>query len=103
MKIRRNRSVNHYPDIADIRFEGLFKAKRALSLFRLSVGTSSQNSKRFMKDTGLLRCARMGPNRTLFSLRHSYAGFALLNNGRVILMLAIQFDDSISKIERCRA
>ena len=56
-----------------------------------------------MKDTGLLRCARMGPNRTLFSLRHSYAGFALLNNGRVILMLAIQFDDSIAKIERYRA
>jgi|TARA_B110000495_G_C22745868_1_gene437171 hypothetical protein len=44
VKIRRNRSVIHCPDIADIRFEGLFKAKRALSLFRLSDGTSSQNS-----------------------------------------------------------
>jgi hypothetical protein len=43
MKIRLNRSVNHCPDIADIRLEGLFKAKRDLSLFRLSDGTSSQN------------------------------------------------------------
>ena len=53
-----------------------------------------------MIDTGLLTRARTGQNRTLYSFRHTYATFALLNDGKDIHTLAIQMGTSISMIER---
>ena len=69
------------PDVADMSFEDLVKAKIDLPVFRLSDGTSSQN-------------------RTLYSFRHTYATFALLNDGMDIHTLAIQMGTSIAMIER---
>jgi integrase len=92
------------PDIADMSFEELVKAKPDLPVFRLPDGTASQNLrrtfKRLMIDTGLLTCAGTGQNRTLYSFRHTYATFALLNDGIDIHTLAIQMGTSIAMIER---
>ena len=85
-------------------FEELVKAKIDLPVFSLSDGTASQNLrqtfKRLMIDTGLLTCPRTGQNRTLYSFRHTYATFALLNDGMDIHTLAIQMGTSIAMIER---
>ena len=92
------------PDVTDMSFEELVKAKIDLPVFRLPDGTASQNLrqtfKRLMIDTGLLKCARTGQNRTLYSYRHTYATFALLNDGMDIHTLAIQMGTSIAMIER---
>jgi integrase len=53
-----------------------------------------------MIDTGLLICPRTGQNRTLYSFRHTYATFALLNDGMDIHTLAIQMGISIAMIAR---
>ena len=92
------------PDVTDMSFEELVKAKIDLPVFRLPDGTASQNLrqtfKRLMIDTGLLKCARTGQNRTLYSYRHTHATFALLNDGMDIHTLAIQMGTSIAMIER---
>ena len=73
-------------------------------MFKLSDGTLSQNLrktfKKLMIDTGLLTCPLTGQNRTLYSFRHTYATFALLNDGMDIHTLAIQMGISIAMIER---
>ena len=53
-----------------------------------------------MINTGLLICQRTGQNRILYSFRHTYAKFALLNDGIDIHTLAIQMGTSIAMIER---
>ena len=53
-----------------------------------------------MIDTGLLICHRTGQNGILYSFRHTYATFALLNDGMDIHTLAIQMGISIAMIER---
>ena len=59
-----------------------------------------QNFRKFVTDTGLITCPRTGQNRTLYSLRHTYATFALLNDGMDIHALAVQMGTSIGMIER---
>ena len=91
-------------DIKHMSFEQLLKARLDVPLFRLSDGTVSKNIhqtfRAFMKDSGLLKCPRTGQNRTLYSLRHTYATFALLNDGMDIHALAVQMGTSIGMIER---
>jgi integrase len=53
-----------------------------------------------MKESKLIKCPRTGLNRTLYSLRHTYATFALINDGMDIHALAIQMGTSIGMIER---
>jgi integrase len=73
-------------------------------VFRLPDGTVSKNIhqtfRKFVTDAGLITCPRTGQNRTLYSLRHTYATFALLNDGMDIHALAIQMGTSIGMIER---
>ena len=92
------------PDVADVSFEELIKKRVDLPVFRLPDGTASQNLrqtfKRLMIDTGLLTCPRTGLDRTLYSFRHTYATFALLNDGMDIHTLAIQMGTSIGMIEK---
>lgn len=91
-------------DIKYMSFEQLLKARLDVPLFRLPDGTVSKNIhqtfRAFMKDSGLLKCPRTGQNRTLYSLRHTYATFALLNDGMDIHALAVQMGTSIGMIER---
>ena len=72
--------------------------------FDLPDGTASANLRQtfkiFMKDTGLLTCPRTGQDRTLYSLRHTYATFSLLNDGMDVHTLAVQMGTSILMIER---
>jgi len=91
-------------DIKHIPFEDLLKQRVDLPVFRLPDGTVSKNIhqtfRKFVTDTGLITCPRTGQNRTLYSLRHTYATFALLNDGMDIHALAIQMGTSIGMIER---
>jgi len=91
-------------DIKYIPFEDLLKQRIYLPVFRLPDGTVSKNIhqtfRKFVTDTGLITCPRTGQNRTLYSLRHTYATFALLNDGMDIHALAIQMGTSIGMIER---
>jgi hypothetical protein len=92
------------PDIAGMSFEQLIKSKLAAPVFRLPDGTASANLRQtfkiLMKDTGLLTCPRTGQDRTLYSLRHTYATFSLLNDGMDVHTLAVQMGTSILMIER---
>ena len=80
------------------------KARLEQPVFRLPDGTASANLRQtfkiFMKDTGLLTCPRTGQDRTLYSLRHTYATFSLLNDGMDVHTLAVQMGTSILMIER---
>jgi integrase len=91
-------------DIKYIPFEDLLKQRIDLPVFRLPDGTVSKNIhqtfRKFVTDTGLITCPRTWQNRTLYSLRHTYATFALLNDGMDIHALAIQMGTSIGMIER---
>jgi integrase len=91
-------------DIRHIPFEDLLKQRINLPVFRLPDGTVSKNIhqtfRKFVTDTGLITCPRTNQNRTLYSLRHTYATFALLNDGMDIHALAIQMGTSIGMIER---
>ena len=91
-------------DIRHIPFEDLLKQRIDLPVFRLPDGTVSKNIhqtfRKFVTDAGLITCPRTNQNRTLYSLRHTYATFALLNDGMDIHALAIQMGTSIGMIER---
>lgn len=91
-------------DIKHMSFEQLIKDRVDLPVFRLPDGTVSKNLhqtfRAFLTETGLIKCPRTGQNRTLYSLRHTYATFALLNDGMDIHALAIQMGTSIGMIER---
>ena len=52
-----------------------------------------------MRDTGLLK-NEDGQNRTLYSLRHTYATFELLQNGTDIHTLSKHMGNSAAMIER---
>jgi integrase len=82
----------------------LLKQRLDLPVFRLRDGTVTnalhQTFRNFLKENELLICPRTGQARTLYSLRHSYATFALLNDGMDIHTLAIQMGTSIQMIER---
>ncbi|RKE97883.1 tyrosine-type recombinase/integrase [Sulfitobacter guttiformis] len=91
-------------DIKHIPFEQLLKNKVDLPVFRLPDGTVSKNLhqtfRAFVTETGLITCPRTAQNRTLYSLRHTYATFSLLNDGMDIHALAVQMGTSIGMIER---
>lgn len=90
-------------DIKGMSFEALLKAKLNKPVFRLSDGTVTKNLrqtfKAFLKEKGLLVCPRTGQSRTLYSLRHTYATFALVTDGMEIHTLAKQMGTSIKMIE----
>lgn len=92
------------PDIAGMTFEELIKAQLDEPVFRLPDGTVTKNLRQtfraLMDHTGLLKCPRTGESRTLYSLRHTYATFALLNDGMDVHTLAVQMGTSIQMIER---
>jgi integrase len=90
-------------DIKDIAFNELFSQQVPQFLFRYSNGYQppSMNGtfKRLMRDTGLLKNTE-GQNRTLYSLRHTYATLELLNNKTDIHTLSKQMGNSAAMIEK---
>lgn len=85
-------------------FYDVLKQKLDLPVFCLPDGTVTehlrQTFKAFLKDAGLLTCPKTGQDRTLYSLRHTYATFALVNDGMDIHALARQMGTSVPMIER---
>ena len=92
------------PDISEMDFQDLLQRRLDKPVFRLPDGTRTTNLRQtfqiFMENSGLLVCPRTGLNRTLYSFRHMYATFALLNDGLDIHTLAIQMGTSIQMIEQ---
>jgi hypothetical protein len=90
-------------DICNIEFEELFKTRVKHKLFRISNNyqppSLNGTFRRLMRDCGLLK-SNEGQTRTLYSLRHTYATFELLENGTDIHTLAKQLGNSAAMIER---
>jgi integrase len=90
--------------IKDIEFYAMLKQKLDLPVFCLPDGTVTDNLrqtfKAFLTKHDLLICPKTGDNRVLYSLRHTYATFALVNDGMDIHALAQQMGTSIGMIER---
>lgn len=91
-------------DIRGMTFEQLLKSNCDKQVFRLSDGTASMNLrqtfKAYVTEIGLLKCPRTGIDRTLYSLRHTYATLALIKDGMEIHTLAKQMGTSITMIEQ---
>ena len=94
----RTDAIKHMP------FQVMLKTKMDLPVFCLPDGTVTehlrQTFKAFLKDADLLKCPKTGQDRTLYSLRHTYATFALINDGMEIHALAKQMGTSIGMIEQ---
>jgi integrase len=90
-------------DICDLSFETTFAERVPHKLFRFSDGyqppSLNGTFRRLMRDTGLLK-NEDGQNRTLYSLRHTYATFELLRGGTDIHTLSKQMGNSAAMIER---
>ncbi|WP_108646661.1 tyrosine-type recombinase/integrase [Polynucleobacter rarus] len=90
-------------DICNIEFEELFKTRVKHKLFRISNNyqppSLNGTFRRLMRDCGLLK-SNEGQTRTLYSLRHTYATFELLENHTDIHTLAKQMGNSAAMIER---
>jgi integrase len=91
-------------DIKDIPFEQLIEQGHNKFVFRLNDGTQTtslgQTFEILLKDAGLLVDRRTDQNRTLYSLRHTYATLALLYARMEIHVLATQMGTSVGMIER---
>ena len=93
------------PEISGMSFEPLIAAKIDKPVFSLPDGTTTDNLRgtfrQFLRDIRLLNDPRTGQQRTLYSLRHTYATFALsLGRGIDIHLLARQMGTSVLMIER---
>jgi integrase len=90
--------------IKNMPFDVMLKKKMDLPVFCLPDGSVTehlrQTFKAFLKDAGLLKFPKTGQDRTLYSLRHTCATFALVNDGMEIHALAKQMGTSIGIIER---
>jgi integrase len=84
-------------------FETLFQQRVTEPLFRFSDGYQPQSFvgtfRRLMRDSGLLKDGE-GQNRTLYSLRHTYATVELLRICTDIHTLSKQMGNSAAMIER---
>lgn len=89
-------------DIAGIEFEELLRSRTQHQVFRFSTGyqppSLNGTFRRLMRDSGLMKSTD-GQNRTLYSLRHTYATMALIE-GMDIHTLAKQMGNSAAMIER---
>lgn len=90
-------------DIAHIAFDQLFEQQLDLRVFRASDGTTfarlDNTWSNLMRDSGLGPDQVAGQNRTLYSLRHTYATLALLRNEVDIHTLARQLGNSVATID----
>ena len=90
-------------DVKHIAFDEMFAQRVPHLLFRFADGYQppSMNGtfRRLMRDTGLLKNTE-GQTRTLYSLRHTYATFELLNNKTDIHTLSKQMGNSALMIEK---
>ena len=101
--LRRIQERTH--SIEKLSFEQLLASKIDLPVFALPDGSTTDSLRgtfrQFLKDINILKDPRSGKVRTLYSLRHTYATFALsLAKGTDIHLLARQMGTSVLMIER---
>ena len=91
-------------DLKHLSWDQLLRAGRDELVFRLADGTASkslhQTFEVLLRDAGLLVDRRTEQNRTLYSLRHTYATLSLIHGQVDIHTLAKQMGTSILMIER---
>jgi integrase len=90
-------------DIQHLSFDQLLQQRVTHKLFRFTSGYQPHSFvgtfRRLMRDSGLALTAD-GQNRTLYSLRHTYATLELLRNSTDIHTLSRQMGNSAAMIER---
>ena len=90
--------------IQNIPFDQMLKQKLDLPVFCLPDGSVTKNLRQtfkdFLEEHNLLKCPKTGQDRTLYSLRHTYATFALVTDGIDIHTLARQMGTSVPMIEK---
>lgn len=90
-------------DIKHLTLDTVLSTRVTHKIFRFSTGYHPHSFvgtfRRLMRDSGLARTAE-GENRTLYSLRHTYATLELLNNSTDIHTLSKQMGNSAAMIER---
>lgn len=91
-------------DIAGVDFGEFMKSRSDLPVFRLVDGTTTKNLNQtfraFLKEVGLLKHPQTGQNRTLYSLRHTYATSRLLAGTIKSDVLARQMGTSTAMLDK---
>ena len=91
-------------DLQHLSFEELIKLGINEYVFRLADGTKTENLAHtftaLLKSAGLLIDRRTDTNRSLYSLRHTYATFALLYNRTPIFDLEMPMGTSVEMIRK---
>ena len=97
------RIQSRFDDLNSMTFDALLDAKLDVHVFRLRNGMQTNNLnqsfEQFLKFVGLLK-DKFGDNRTLYSLRHTYATMTLMRGQVGIHDLARQMGTSVEMIER---
>jgi integrase len=97
------RIQKRFPELANMSFDDLLKARVDEYVFRLESGERTNNLHQtfevFLNDIGLSHDATSEMRRTLYSFRHTYATFQLLE-GRGIHELAKQMGTSVPMLEK---
>ena len=97
------RIQSRFDDLNSMTFDALLDAKLDVHVFRLRNGLQTNNLnqsfEQFLKFVGLLK-DKFGDNRTLYSLRHTYATMTLMRGQVGIHDLARQMGTSVIMIER---
>ena len=87
--------------IKTLSFDGLLKKRVDDYVFKLRDGTTSKHLngtfRHLMRDSGL---NKNGENKTLYSLRHTYAHLAILENNMDVYALSKQMGTSVKMIEQ---
>ena len=91
-------------NIAHLSFDNLLKKKLNEPVFLLEDGTATKSLagtfRNLMRDSGLDKDRVVKEKRTLYSLRHTYAHFALLTDKMDVYTLARQMGTSVKMIEQ---
>lgn len=91
-------------NLAKLSFDDLLKKRVDEYVFRLRDGTTTDNLngtfRHLMRDSGLNKNSADGKNKTLYSLRHTYAHFAILEDNIDIYKLSKQMGTSVPMIEK---
>ena len=97
------RLAERQPELAKLTFDNLLKKKINEPIFKLKNGetTNSLNGtfRTLMRDSGLDKNKKTHEKRTLYSLRHTYAHLALLQDKMDVYTLAKQMGTSVKMIE----
>ena len=97
------RIQSRFTELNSLSFDELLAQKLDVYVFRLRNGKQSKGLHRsfeqFLKDLGILK-DKFGDNRTLYSLRHTYATFSLIDGRVGIHDLARQMGTSVEMIEK---